>query len=221
MLWLLYYVLLLDYYRTFPCDYHSLSFENSTQTRVCTEFSGQVKPLVLLCRWEKPWAVLLFKRHNKQGLLDGLCSFPCALVRFLSQIGWRLCSLMHRDVNFFPGCSGGSSCKTGKTVYYLNSSCPVPQVLWLNKATGFALQTVSFACPSLELSFAGPHSFQDLSPALWVTWDWKTPSPVGGAVSQLPCLGRKGKGYSRQLSCLKQAFQVGSWIELLLALARN
>lgn len=44
------------------------------QARLCTEFSGQMKPLVLLCRQEA-------------GLLDGPCSFLCILVGFPGQVG--------------------------------------------------------------------------------------------------------------------------------------
>lgn len=54
---------------------------------VCTEFPRQVKPLALLCRQGKPWAVLSVQVSLYIGLLNGLCRFPSALIRFLSWTG--------------------------------------------------------------------------------------------------------------------------------------
>lgn len=42
------------------------------------------------------------------------------------------------------------------------------------QSTGFALGVISFACPPLNWSTAGPHSFQELMAALLVRWGWKT-----------------------------------------------
>ena len=55
-------------------------------------------------------------------------------------------------------------------------------------------------CPPLSLNAAGPHSFQELLPSLLVRWSQKALTTVGGSVSQLPCLGGKGKGHCRLLS---------------------
>ena len=58
---------------------------------------------------------------------------------------------------------------------------------------------IGSACPPLRSSAGRPHSFYTWMPAFPVSWGWKTPSTVSGAVSQLLCLGRRGRGCSRLL----------------------
>ena len=60
-------------------------FGNPNQARVCTEFPGQLRLPVLLCKWGEPWAVLSVQVPLYIGLLNGLCSFLCALDRFPGQ----------------------------------------------------------------------------------------------------------------------------------------
>jgi len=69
------------------------------QARVCTKFPDQVRLPVLLYRWGKPRAVLSVQVPLYVGLLNGLCYFLCALVKFPGQSGWRLFSAMSRVVN--------------------------------------------------------------------------------------------------------------------------
>lgn len=58
------------------------------QTRVY-EFAGQVRPLVLLCGWGKPQTMLPVQVSvHIVGLLNGLHSFSCTLVRFPGEAGY-------------------------------------------------------------------------------------------------------------------------------------
>lgn len=59
-----------------------LLFGDLNQTRVYNEFPGQVKPLILLCRWSRPWAMLSVQMSLYIGSLNGLWNFLCAVVRF-------------------------------------------------------------------------------------------------------------------------------------------
>lgn len=56
-------------------------FADSTQSRVFTEFPGQARRFALEMGIDI-WALLYVQVSLKTGLLDGLCSFSCALVRF-------------------------------------------------------------------------------------------------------------------------------------------
>ena len=123
---------------------YSSLFGEPSWTWMCTEFPGQVRPLILLCRWGKPWTVLSVQVPLYVGLLNVLHSFLCVLVRFPGQTGWRLYSAMSGATNSLPGHSRGSNSKVCKALCCLNSSWPTPQVPWLKRATGFSLQTISF-----------------------------------------------------------------------------
>lgn len=52
----------------------------------------------------------------------------------------------------------------------LNSNQPAPQVPWLNRPVGFALQIISSASPSLSLSDAEIYSLQVFYPPLRQMW---------------------------------------------------
>ena len=71
---------------------HSSLFEDPNQAKVCTEYPGKVRPLILLCRQGKLQAVLSVHLPLEAGLLDGLHSFLCALVRFHGSKGLKAIS---------------------------------------------------------------------------------------------------------------------------------
>lgn len=139
----------------------------------------------------KPWATLSAQGLCNQSLLDGLCGFPCA--RFLGQADWRLYSLLSVATNSFP-CpeSGRSSSEAGKVLCCFHSSEPGLQVLWLNRCTGFALSTVGSTCFCLVSSTTVLQFLGILHSPPGVT--------AMEEASPLPCLDRKGRGRSRQLS---------------------
>ena len=60
---------------------YSSLFGSSCQASVCTKFPGHVRPLVLLYRWGKPWALFFVQISLFVGLLDGLCIFLYTLIR--------------------------------------------------------------------------------------------------------------------------------------------
>lgn len=66
---------------------NSKLFGDLNQTRVYTEYPGQVRPLVLLCIREKSWSVLCIQVPRYVGLLYGLRSFLCALVGLPGRAG--------------------------------------------------------------------------------------------------------------------------------------
>ena len=71
-----------------------------------------------------------------------------------------------------------------------NSSQPTLQVSGLNRATGFAQQTISSTHPPLGSSAARMHRLQTLSSALLVRGGQKTLSTTGGGGCDLaPCTG--------------------------------
>lgn len=101
-----------------------------TQSRVCIEFLGQVRPLVLLCRWGEPPAVVSLQVPLYVELLNGLHSFLCALAYVL---WWdRLKTVFSNEQGYelesLPVCSGRSCFKTSKTLCCLKSSWPTLQV---------------------------------------------------------------------------------------------
>ena len=53
-----------------------------------------------------------------------------------------------------------------------DSSQPMPQVPWPNRATGFVLGVISSVCPPLSSRVAGICSFQVFSSPLPVRWGW-------------------------------------------------
>lgn len=109
------------------------------------------------------------------GRLEAICS---------DKWGYNLVSLY--------GHSGRSSCKTGKALCCLNSSQPVPQIPWLERATGFALKTIGSAYLCLSLSTTAAQSSQASLPALLVRWD-REPQQVGLCSSSLVWNKERGR----------------------------
>lgn len=55
---------------------------DTNQSGVYAEFLGNVRPPVLLYRWEMPWAMFIVQVPLYLGLLNGTRNLLCALVRF-------------------------------------------------------------------------------------------------------------------------------------------
>lgn len=68
---------------------------------------------------------------------------------------------VRHKLDSWPNHSGRSSSRIHKVLCFLNSSWLMPQVLWPNKTTWFALQTVNSICPSslghTDFSFSLAH----------------------------------------------------------------
>lgn len=114
-----------------------------------------------------------------------------------------------------PGHSERSSSKANKALCCLNSSLSpsslAEQIHWLCPANS------QLCLPSFWLTC---HCVQVSSLILLVRWGWE-PQQVGGAISQFPCLDRKVRVYSRQLSIFQTGFLVRKGWKLPLALAMN
>lgn len=135
----------------------------------------------MVCRW----AVLSLQVPLYTELLDGLCSFLCALVRFPGQPGRRLYSVMSRATNWIlcPGTVGKAALKPAKLFVVLTQTNEYPK--FYGPTGPLALLCKLWALPALlSLTATGLHSFQELSPAILVRWHWKAPSTKGWTVTQ-------------------------------------
>lgn len=130
--------------------------------------------------------------------MDGLCSFLCALLGFLlgwtegcilQWVGYKLVSL--------SGVLEPSPRPMRLLVYGLDSNQPVPQVPWLNRAPGFALQLVTSAwqtllkcCWAVQLSKCSGQAFGQVGPEAMLS--------SGRGCELVPLLGQNGKGSSSE-----------------------
>lgn len=144
----------------------------------------------------------LFKCYYKQGgRIYGFSMFW--LGSLLKQAGG--CIQHWRELWISFGCPG----LVGKTALkqvmlfacYLNSSWPMPQVAWLNRSTGFVLQTTGSLCPSYSLCTTGLQSFHMFLPPHQMGLG----ATAGRVISILSCLYRKGRCYSFNSQFPKQA----------------
>lgn len=119
--------------------YISLS-EDPNQAKVCTEYPGQVRPPVLLCRQSNGLCFLL-KCHCKEGCWmvysASVCSgkVPCLAnlkIAFSNKWGYKLVSLSGWDVR-----------SSSKALMLFIYDFDVSQVPLLNRATGFALKVIT------------------------------------------------------------------------------
>lgn len=82
----------------------------------------------LLCRWGKPQVVLSAEVPLYVGLLDQLCNFPCALVRFMVGKAEAVCiDEQAYQLNSFCRLHGRSHSKISEALCCLSSGQPVPK----------------------------------------------------------------------------------------------
>lgn len=96
-------------------------------------------------------------------------------------------------------------------------SRPTPQIPWLNRVTGFTLQTRGSVCFSW-LKHHCPHSFQVFLTAFLFRWGQKTLSMVSRAMFQPLFLGRRRRGCSRLFSILQPSCPVVKGLSLVIKL---
>lgn len=136
----------------------------------------------------------------------------------LSGHDWILYSLVTETINQLP-CSSTAGKAALKLVKLfaccLNSSQPTTQVPWLNRASGFALQTVGSVCPSL-LNYHWPALLSGVfaGPSGQVVWKILY---VGRSMFQHPFLGLRRGALQLTLSFPnKLSSWEGLWATLIL-----
>lgn len=133
-------------------------------------------------------------------LLNGLRTFLCALVRSPGPTGRRVYSATSGAMKYIPhpGTVQVAALDLAKLFVVITQADVHPTLP--DQTQLLALFCTHWLCLPTSRSSAGrPHSFYTWMPAFPVSWGRKTPSTVSGAVSQLLCLGRRGRGCSRLL----------------------
>ena len=111
-------------------------------------------------------------------------------------------------------CSRSSS-KAIKALCRLNSRWPTPQVLWLNKPLALLCKLSALPAFPLEchwathLSGVVTSSSGQIGPEDTFHSEWSCVSAPSGAMSQLPCLGRRVKVHSMLISISQKS--LSSW----------
>ena len=128
---------------------------------------------ILSCNQGKWWAVLC-SGASEAGLLDVLCSFPCAPPQrswklFSDSWGYALVSL--------TGQNGETSFKLSKTACGLDSSQPTPQVPWLMGTLTLLQEQSALLTDYATQDYAtwGPQTVSHIN-TLWGLLCWVTPT---------------------------------------------
>lgn len=146
-----------------------------------TDFPSQV----MLCRWRKPRALLSVQVPWCVGLLDGLCNFLCAPVKFPAQIGCGLYSAISKAMNKIPCLNARRRGALTPVKLFVALTQADPHHRFPGQMRPLALQTITSAC-----SFSSSCHWATQLPGVVSSPSGQTGlkslSIVGKAVSQCP-----------------------------------